>query len=130
MDPNPAIFVIDLQEPNKKLYFLKSLSAYYFLKVHLHNFSNIKSQKEVTKQKESRVFLLFLFADRRRIREARKHVDPDPDSDLEHWLKMWIHPVFFNVFLTLQWRNKKSLNERTFVSRKYLSKIFCKFVII
>ncbi len=42
-DPDPAIFVIDA---NKKL----SFSAYYFLKVHLHHFSKIKSPKEVTKQ--------------------------------------------------------------------------------
>jgi hypothetical protein len=34
-----VIFVIDLQDVNKKLYFLKSLSAYYFLKLHLHHFS-------------------------------------------------------------------------------------------
>jgi hypothetical protein len=38
MDPDPAIFVIDLQD------------VYYFLKVHLHYFSKIKSLKEVTKQ--------------------------------------------------------------------------------
>jgi hypothetical protein len=50
MDPDPAIFVIDLQDANKKLIFLLSFSAYYFLKVHLHRFSKIKSQKEVTKQ--------------------------------------------------------------------------------
>jgi hypothetical protein len=64
-DPDPAIFFSDVEDANKKLYFLKSLSAYYFLKVHLHKFSKIKSQKEVTKQKESRVFLLFLPADKR-----------------------------------------------------------------
>jgi hypothetical protein len=50
MDPDSAIFVIDLQNANKKLIFLKSFSAYCFLKVHLHNFSKIKGQKEVTKQ--------------------------------------------------------------------------------
>jgi hypothetical protein len=67
------------------------------LKVHLHHFSKIKSPKEVTKQQESRFFILFLLDDRRiririhtydwiRIREAKKHVDPvDPDSDPEHW---------------------------------------------
>jgi hypothetical protein len=49
-DPDPVIFVIDLQEANKKLtVFKKSFSAYYFLEVHLHHFSKIKSQKEVTK---------------------------------------------------------------------------------
>jgi hypothetical protein len=46
MDPDPdiAIFAIDLHEANKKLFF-KSFSAYYFLKVHLHHFSKIKSQR-------------------------------------------------------------------------------------
>jgi hypothetical protein len=50
MDPDLAIFVIDFQESNKKRIEKKSFSAYYFLKVHLHHFSKIKSQKEVTKQ--------------------------------------------------------------------------------
>jgi hypothetical protein len=36
-DPDPAIFVSDLRDVNKKLFFL-SFSAYYFLKVHLHHF--------------------------------------------------------------------------------------------
>jgi hypothetical protein len=49
-DPDPAIFVIDLQDANKKLIYKKSFSAYYFLKVHLRLFFKIKSQKEVTKQ--------------------------------------------------------------------------------
>jgi hypothetical protein len=43
-DPDPAIFVSDLQDINKKFF------AYYFLKVHLNHFSKIKSHKEVTKQ--------------------------------------------------------------------------------
>ena len=44
-DPDPAIFVIDLQDADK-IIFYNSFSAYYLLKVHLHHFSNIKSQKE------------------------------------------------------------------------------------
>jgi len=48
-DPDPAIFVVDLQDSNKKL-IKKSFSAYYFLKVLWHNVSKIKSQKDVTKQ--------------------------------------------------------------------------------
>jgi hypothetical protein len=44
-DPDPAIFVIDLQDASKKLIFNTIFSAYYFLKVHLHHFSKIKSQK-------------------------------------------------------------------------------------
>jgi hypothetical protein len=45
LDPDPAIFVIDLQDANKKQIFLKSLSAYFFLKVYLHQFSKIISKK-------------------------------------------------------------------------------------
>jgi hypothetical protein len=49
VDPDPAIFVIELPEANKKL-ILKKISAYYFLKVHLHHFSKTKIPKEVTKK--------------------------------------------------------------------------------
>jgi hypothetical protein len=45
MDPDPAIFFIDLQDANKKLIFNIIFSAYYFLKVHLHNFSKTKVKK-------------------------------------------------------------------------------------
>jgi hypothetical protein len=45
---DPAIFVIDLQDANKNQLFFCFLP--YFLKVHLHPFSNIKGHKEVTKQ--------------------------------------------------------------------------------
>jgi hypothetical protein len=49
-DTDPAIFVVfDLQDVPKKFLGLTP----YFLKVHLHHFSKIKSHKEVTKQKES-----------------------------------------------------------------------------
>jgi len=49
LDPDPGsgscyFFVIDIQDANKKLIFLKS-SAHYFLKVHLHYSSKKKSQK-------------------------------------------------------------------------------------
>jgi hypothetical protein len=44
MDPDPAIFVIDAsKKPN---FFNTIFSACYFLKVHLHYFSKIKSQKD------------------------------------------------------------------------------------
>ncbi len=46
--PDPAIFVSNLQDVNKKLIFL-SIFVYYFLKVHLH-YSKIKSHTEVIKQ--------------------------------------------------------------------------------
>jgi hypothetical protein len=41
-DSDPAIFVIDLQDANKKL-IKKTFSASYFLKENLDNFSKIKS---------------------------------------------------------------------------------------
>jgi hypothetical protein len=54
-DTDPAIFVCDLQDANKKI-ILKTFSAYYFLNVHLHNLSKITSPKETVGIK---VFLLF-----------------------------------------------------------------------
>ncbi len=45
-DSDPPILVLVLQEANKKI-IIKSFSAYYFLNLHLHHFSKIKSQKEV-----------------------------------------------------------------------------------
>jgi hypothetical protein len=47
-DADPAFFVIALQDAKKTIFFFNS--AYYFLKVHVHHFSKMKSQKEVTKQ--------------------------------------------------------------------------------
>jgi hypothetical protein len=38
---------------------IQSFFAYYILKLHLYNFSKIKSRKEVTKQKKSRFFTIF-----------------------------------------------------------------------
>jgi hypothetical protein len=46
LDPDPAIFVIDLQDASKIQIFNTIFSAYYFLKLQLHHFSKIKSQKE------------------------------------------------------------------------------------
>jgi hypothetical protein len=69
VDQDPAIFVMDLQEAGKKLIVLKSFSACYcyFLSFEgtFTSFSKIKSPKEVTKQYESRFFLLFLLDDGR-----------------------------------------------------------------
>jgi hypothetical protein len=44
MDPDPAIFVIDLQEANQ-IFYLFFFSAYYFLKVHLHHFRKKKKSQ-------------------------------------------------------------------------------------
>jgi hypothetical protein len=45
-DPDPAIFVIDLQDASKKPNFNTIFFASYFLMENLHLFSKIKSQKE------------------------------------------------------------------------------------
>jgi hypothetical protein len=45
-DPDPAIFVTNPQDASKKLIFNSIFSANYFLKLHLHHFSKIKSQNE------------------------------------------------------------------------------------
>jgi hypothetical protein len=55
-DPDPPIFVNELQEASKKL-IKKKLSAYYFLKVHLHHFSKIKSKKKSQNSIGIKVFL-------------------------------------------------------------------------
>ncbi len=55
-DPDPAIFVIDLQDANKKLIcFFLSFCILFFEGTYgtFKSFSKIKSHKEVTKQKES-----------------------------------------------------------------------------
>ncbi len=96
MDPDPAIFGIDLQDANKKLIKKKSFSAYYCFMVYLHHFSKIKKSKRSHKIVEIKVSLLFLSNNRRiriRIQEVRKHVDQvgpdpvDPDPDPQHSLK-------------------------------------------
>jgi hypothetical protein len=64
-DPDSAIFVIDRQEANKKLFLYKVfLLITYFLKVHLHHFSMKKSKKS-HKTGGMKVFLLILLDDRR-----------------------------------------------------------------
>ncbi len=56
-DPDPAIFVIDFQDANKKLIFLKGFSAYYFLKVKFTSFFKDKKSKRSPKTVGIKVFL-------------------------------------------------------------------------
>jgi hypothetical protein len=50
-DPDPAVFLIDLQDANKKLICLfKSFFCLLLFEGIFTSFSKIKSQKEVTKQ--------------------------------------------------------------------------------
>jgi hypothetical protein len=53
-------FVIDLQDASKNLIFNTIFSANYFLKVHLHHFSKIKSQKE-SQNRRNQGFSYFFF---------------------------------------------------------------------
>jgi hypothetical protein len=50
-DPDPAIFVTDLQDANKKL-----IKKFFSLILHLHRFLKIKSQKESHKPVGVKVF--------------------------------------------------------------------------
>jgi hypothetical protein len=61
-DPNPAIFVTDLQDAIKKL--LKKISCLLLLKINLYNFSKKKSPKVVTTV-GIKVFLIFMLDDGR-----------------------------------------------------------------
>jgi hypothetical protein len=107
-DPDPRIHTSDLRIRIRLLlfssvtfkiaktrnYFFTVLSffAYDFLKLHLHHFSNIKGQKEVTKQEEWRFSYYFCLMIERsgaravpylvwiRIREAQRHSDPIPNT--------------------------------------------------
>jgi hypothetical protein len=54
-DPDPTIFVIDLQDSNKKP-ILKKFFYELLFEGKFTKFSKIKSKKEVTKQWESRFF--------------------------------------------------------------------------
>ncbi len=64
--------------------------------VHLHRSSRIKSHKEVTKQKKTRFFSLYLLDDssirsRMWIQDAQKHTNPDP----QHWYCPFFNSVAF-----------------------------------
>jgi hypothetical protein len=51
MDPDPAIFLIDLQDANKKqIFFILKFFCLLLFEGAFTSFSKIKSQKEVTKQ--------------------------------------------------------------------------------
>jgi hypothetical protein len=50
MDPDPAIFVIDLQDANKKFFFFLEVFMLFLFEGTFTSFFKIKSKKEVTKQ--------------------------------------------------------------------------------
>jgi hypothetical protein len=63
-DPDPAIFFIALQDANQNI-FLKNSFLLITFRRYIYIIFKDKKSKEVTKQKESRFFLLFLLGDRR-----------------------------------------------------------------
>ncbi len=84
-DPDPAIFVINTQDTNKKLNLNKKFFCLLLFEGTFTSFIKDKKSKRSHKKVKARFFSLFLLDDRRiRIREAQKHVDPvDPDPG--HW---------------------------------------------
>jgi hypothetical protein len=86
MDPDPAIFVIDLLDANKKLIFFTNFFCLLLFEGRFTSFFKDKKIQKSHKTVRVKVFLLFLFDYRGiRIREAQKRMDPvDPDPDPEH----------------------------------------------
>ncbi len=87
MDPDHAIFVVPT-----KTNFLFIFSAYYFLKVHLHLVSKIKSQKESQNSRNQgfSYYFCMMIEGSRSIpltngsgSRRPKNVDLDPDSDTD-----------------------------------------------
>ncbi len=88
---DPALFVKDLQDANKKYFFSCKFECFFLFEDTFTSFfeNKNKSHKEVTKQKKSRFFFIFLLVDgrvriwirirtnklriRMRIQEAQKH---------------------------------------------------------
>ncbi len=119
--PDPHIFVSDLQDGKKKISCLPILAYYrYLLKVvHLHNFSKIKSPKVVTKQWETRFFLLILLDDR-----------SGSGSATLVWTFLQFYLLIFSCqrkFLHLFYARKKKLgvNEKLFFRRTFNILEFC-----
>ena len=64
MDPDPTVFVIDLQDANNKTNFKKSFYVYYFFEGTFTSFFKDKKSKRSHKAVGIKIFLLFLLGDR------------------------------------------------------------------
>ncbi len=92
-DPDPAIFVIDLQYASKKPNFSHNFAAYYFLKVHLHHLSKIKSQKESQNSRNqgfSYYFCMMIEGSGSRAGSGSIHLTCESGSGSRRPKKMWI----------------------------------------
>jgi hypothetical protein len=82
-DPDPSIFIIDLQDANKKLILKKKFSCILNFEGTFTSFFKDKKSKR-SQIVEIKVFFYYIGL-MIRIQEAQKHVDPvDPDSDPQH----------------------------------------------
>jgi hypothetical protein len=97
LDPDPAIFVIDLQDVSKKLIFQHNFFCLLLFEGTITLFFKDKKSKKSHKIVGFKVFFLLFLHDNRRIREAKKHVDPDP----EHCNKCFLMSSLKKPFL---WR--------------------------
>jgi hypothetical protein len=92
--------------PTKNIFFL-SFSAYNFLKVDLHKFSRSKVIKKSQKNRRNQDFSYFVcliiegsgsvpLTNRSGTRRPKKHTDPDPVPDPQHWIDIErnVHSVF------------------------------------
>ncbi len=87
-NPDPAYFVIDLQGAKQKKIFFNSISAYYFLRVHLHHLKKKKVKKKSQNTRNPGFSYLIRTSDlwiQIRILEAQNHTDPT-DPDPQHCL--------------------------------------------
>jgi hypothetical protein len=99
-DPHPAIFMIDIQDADKKLFFVKKVFLYITFKGTFTLFFKDKKSQRSKKKKNSRnqgfsYHICLPGNDRRfriRIQEVQKHVhpgsDPDPQQCKKHLLSM------------------------------------------
>jgi hypothetical protein len=120
---------------------LLSFSAYFFLKVHLHHFLKIKSQKDVTKpegrnQGFAYYFCLIEGSGSGSIQEAQKHTDPT-DPDPQHQClpvckavanTLALHKIIakkakISIFLVILNHRYVSCSSRVLIVKNFLSSV-------
>ncbi len=91
MDPDPAIFVIDLQDANKKLIFFLNFCLLLFEGTFTSFFKDKKSKK-VTKSRNQSFSYYFCMVIEGSGSEYVDPVDPDSDPDPQHWYQNVTEP--------------------------------------
>ncbi len=77
-DPDPVIFVIDLQDANKKLIKKKSFCAYYFLKLHSSFSKDKKSKRSQNSRNQGFSYYFCLMIEGSGFMRYLWFMDPDP----------------------------------------------------